>query len=133
MAQTPKFDGSTSWAMFQRHSETMVGHNGWTPGDKATYLIAALNEPAANILHGIPTGVTYEAITVMLENHYSDHHLAETFHTQLRRRVQHSRESAGILLLPYTTWPTVPMLPQPDNTSVGKLPMHLLTGYKKEI
>jgi hypothetical protein len=41
-AKPPKFDGSTSWAMFRRQFETLADHNHWTPREKATYLIAAL-------------------------------------------------------------------------------------------
>jgi hypothetical protein len=68
--------------------DTMVEHNDWTPCNKAAYLIAALNEPAAHILYDVPTGVMYEEVTVALENRYSDHHLDEAFHTQLKRRTQ---------------------------------------------
>jgi hypothetical protein len=40
--------------MLQQQLETMVEHNDWTPHDKATYLITALNKQDALILHGIP-------------------------------------------------------------------------------
>jgi hypothetical protein len=76
-----------------RQLKTVVEHNGWTPADKTTYLIAALNEPTANILHSVPTGTTYEEVTEVLKNCYSDHHLAEAFHAQLRRSVQHTGDS----------------------------------------
>jgi hypothetical protein len=39
--------------------ETVEERNYWTPSEKATYLIPALNEPAARILHGVPTGATH--------------------------------------------------------------------------
>jgi hypothetical protein len=58
----------------------MVEHNSWTPGNKAGYLIAALNEPAAHILHSVPTSLTYEEITAVLENLDGNHHMAEEFH-----------------------------------------------------
>jgi hypothetical protein len=48
VAQTPEFDRSTSCTMFQRQFETTAEHNGWTPGDKATYLIAAFSVPSAH-------------------------------------------------------------------------------------
>jgi hypothetical protein len=79
--------------MDQPQFEAMAEHNGWTHGDKAAYLIAAMNEPATHILHSVPTGMPYEEITAVLENRYGDHHLAEAFHTQLRRKVQHTGES----------------------------------------
>jgi hypothetical protein len=76
----------------------MVEHSSWPPDDKSAYLIATLNELVTHILHSVPTGAMYEEVTVVLENRYADHHLAEAFHAQLRR-VQHAgkleRESAG--------------------------------------
>jgi hypothetical protein len=60
----------------------MAELNGWTAGDKA-----ALNEPAAHILRSVAPGETYEEITEVLVNGYGDHHLAESFRAQLRRRV----------------------------------------------
>jgi hypothetical protein len=92
VAQTHKFEGSNSWAVFGRQFETMTEDNGWTPGDKAAYLIAALNEPAAHTVHSVPTEATNEEIIAVLENRYGNHHLAEAFHAQLRRRVQHVGE-----------------------------------------
>jgi hypothetical protein len=53
--------------------------------EKATYLIAALNEPAAHILYRILTGATYEEIIEAHENHYDDHHLEAAFHSRLKR------------------------------------------------
>jgi hypothetical protein len=35
----------------------------------------------------------YEEVTEVLENRYGDHHLEEAFHAQLKRRIQHVRES----------------------------------------
>jgi hypothetical protein len=34
MAQTPKFDGSTLWAVFRQQLKTMAEHNGWTPATR---------------------------------------------------------------------------------------------------
>jgi hypothetical protein len=87
--QPPKFDGSTSWAMF----ENMVEHSDWMPCDKATCLIAALSEPSAHILHDVPIGATYEEVVATLENHYGDHQVEEAFRAQLKRRARHFRES----------------------------------------
>jgi hypothetical protein len=41
-----------------------------------------LNEPAAHILHEVPTVVSYEEVTEELENHYGDHHLEVALHSQ---------------------------------------------------
>jgi hypothetical protein len=68
-------DESTSWAMFCWQFMIVAEHNYWPPCEKATYLIAALNKPAAHILHGVPTGVTQEEVTDVIVNHYGDHHL----------------------------------------------------------
>jgi hypothetical protein len=68
------------------------GGTKWTPAVKTAHLIAALNEPTANILHRAPTGATYKEVTEVLKNHYWDHYLKEAFHAQLRRSVQHTRE-----------------------------------------
>jgi hypothetical protein len=68
-------------------------HNSWTPGDKAACVINALNEPATHGQESVPTGSKHEEVIVVLENQYGDHHLAEAFHAQLRRRSQHVRES----------------------------------------
>jgi hypothetical protein len=38
---SPKFDGSTSRAVFRRQFETVAEHNCWTSLERATYLIAA--------------------------------------------------------------------------------------------
>jgi hypothetical protein len=92
-AQMPKLDGSISWAVIRRQFEIMAEHNGWKADDKTPYLIAALNNPAAHILHSVPTGAKYEEVTAVLENRYGYHHLEEAFHAQLRRRVQHAGES----------------------------------------
>jgi hypothetical protein len=47
-----------------------------------------MNKPAAHILHGVPTRVTYNDVTEVLENSYSDHHLEAAFISQLKRRNQ---------------------------------------------
>jgi hypothetical protein len=71
----------------------MAVHNGRIPSDKASYLIAALNEPAAHSLHSDLNGAKYEEVTAVFEIRYRGHHLAEKFHAQLKRKVQHAGES----------------------------------------
>jgi hypothetical protein len=68
-AEPPKFDGSTSWAMFRRQFETVADHNHWTPREKAMYLITALQGRACDVLHGVPRGATYEEAIEALEEH----------------------------------------------------------------
>jgi hypothetical protein len=50
--------------------ETVAEHSAWAPREKATYLIAALNELAAHILQDVPSGATYEEVTEVLKNRY---------------------------------------------------------------
>jgi hypothetical protein len=37
----PKFDGLTSWSVFEQQFEVVAERNYWTPHEKATYLIAS--------------------------------------------------------------------------------------------
>jgi hypothetical protein len=87
VVQIPKFDGSTSWAVFRRYFEIIAEHNGWTLSDKALY------ESIAHVLQSVLIGTKCEEVAAVLENSYRDHHLAEGFHGQLRRMVQHAGES----------------------------------------
>lgn len=68
-------------------------HNYWVPCKKATYLMTIFSDPAAHIVHDVPTGVIYEEVTEVFQNCHSDHHLAAVFHSQLKRRTQLSGES----------------------------------------
>lgn len=63
MAQPPKLNGSTSWAVFQWHINMVVEHNNWIPCNKVTFMITTLNKLAARILHGVSTRVMYEEVT----------------------------------------------------------------------
>jgi hypothetical protein len=49
--------------------------------------------------HSYHTEARYKEVIVVLDNHQGEHHLAEEFHAQLRRKVQHAGES----LLQYAT------------------------------
>jgi phosphoglycolate phosphatase-like HAD superfamily hydrolase len=104
------FDESTSWAVFRQQFETVEEHNCRTPSEKATYPMAAYNELAAHILHGVLTGATYEEVTEALENRYDDHHLQVAFHSQLKRKAHIVGNPCRSLPPPSTTWLTVPTL-----------------------
>jgi hypothetical protein len=69
---------SRSW------QSTTTGHPARRPHTRSP----PLNESAAQILHVISTGATYEEVTEVLETHYGDHHLEAAFHFQLKRRIQ---------------------------------------------
>jgi hypothetical protein len=92
-AKPPKFDGSTSWAMYRRQFETVADHNRWMPQEKATYLIAALQGRACDVLHGVPRGATYEETIEALEDRFGDQHLAAAYRSQLKTRTQKAGES----------------------------------------
>ncbi|XP_069687229.1 TATA element modulatory factor-like [Periplaneta americana] len=91
--KTPKFDGTTSWAIFRRQFEATAAHNGWTPAEKTTQLLTALQGQASEILHSVPEDGTAAEIMAALEGRYGDHQLAAAFRTQLKTRVQQSGES----------------------------------------
>jgi arsenate reductase-like glutaredoxin family protein len=57
-AQPPKFDGTTSWAVFRRQFESVAEHNCSTRQEKSTYLITAMQGRATYVLHGIPRNAT---------------------------------------------------------------------------
>ncbi|XP_069693859.1 adventurous-gliding motility protein Z-like [Periplaneta americana] len=91
--KTPKFDGTTSWAIFRRQFEATAAHNGWKPAEKTTQLLTALQGQASEILHSVPEDGTAAEIMAALEGRYGDHQLAAAFRTQLKTRVQQSGES----------------------------------------
>ncbi|KAJ4438245.1 hypothetical protein ANN_14184 [Periplaneta americana] len=91
--KTPKFDGTTSWAIFRCQFEATAAHNGWTPAEKTTQLLTALQGQASEILHSVPEDGTAAEIMAALEGRYGDHQLAAAFRTQLKTRVQQSGES----------------------------------------
>jgi hypothetical protein len=83
--QLPKFNRSTSKVAFWWQFETAAEHNHWTPHERTTYLITALDEPTAHILHSVFTVAKYKEVTAALEICYGGYCLAEAFHAQLRR------------------------------------------------
>jgi hypothetical protein len=84
----PKFDGSTSWVVFQRQFEAAAVHNVWTPGEKAAHLLSVLQGQAAQILHSVPAEASYEDIVGALRDRFGDHQLAAAYRSQLKTRVQ---------------------------------------------
>ena len=91
--KTPKFDGTTSWTIFRRQFEATAAHNGWTPEEKTTQLLTALQGQASEIFHSVPEDGKATEIMAALEGRYGDHQLAAAFRTQLKTRVQQSGES----------------------------------------
>jgi hypothetical protein len=112
-AQPPTFDGTASWAVFRRQFETAAEHNCWTHQEKSTYLITALQDRAANVLHGIPTSATYEETLQASEDRFGDQHFAAAYRSQLKTRPQRVggslREFAtAIEQLARSAYPTLP-------------------------
>jgi hypothetical protein len=88
----PKFDGSTSWVMFHRQFEAAAIHDDWTPREKAAHLLSILQGQAADVLHSVPAGESYEDIVGTLQDRFGDHQLAAVYQSQLKARVQTSGE-----------------------------------------
>jgi hypothetical protein len=76
IAQPPKFNGTTSWAVFRHQFETVAEHNSWTRQEKSTYLITVLQGRATDMLRGNLKGATYE---VALEVRFGNQHFAATY------------------------------------------------------
>jgi hypothetical protein len=89
----PKFDGSTSWIVFQRQFGAAAIHNDWTPGEKSAHLLSVLQGQAAHILHSIPAEASYEDIVGALRNRFGDHQLAAAYRSHLKARVQTGGET----------------------------------------
>jgi hypothetical protein len=87
VAQPPKFNGNTSWSVFEIAAE----HNHWSDQEKSTYLIIALKGRAADVLPRIPTNTTYEDTLQALEDRFGDQHFAAAYHCQLTTRTQKAR------------------------------------------
>jgi BMFP domain-containing protein YqiC len=87
----PKFDGSTSWVVFRR-LEALEQYK-WEQREKATYLLAALQSRAAEALHGVHTGETYEERIEALESRYGDNNLVAAYCSRLKARNQLASES----------------------------------------
>jgi hypothetical protein len=82
----PKFDDTTSWAVFRRQFETVSEHNCWTRLEMSTYLITALQGRASDVLYGVPKGATYEETLDVLVYCFGDQHLAAAYPSQLNTR-----------------------------------------------
>jgi hypothetical protein len=78
MAQPPKFDETISWAVFWRQFEIVAEHIHWSHQENLTYLITALKSWAADVLHSIPTNVTYEESLQALEDRFVGQQFATT-------------------------------------------------------
>jgi hypothetical protein len=78
-AKLPKFDGTTSWAVFWHQFQTVAEHNCRMQQEKSTYLITTLQGRATDVLHGVPKEATYEKTLEALEDLFRDQHLAAAF------------------------------------------------------
>jgi hypothetical protein len=112
MAQLSKFDGSTSWAVFQCQVETIAEHNCWTPQESDTYLIAALQGWPPCYTESLK-GVTYQETLEALEQPFEDQQLAAACHHQLKTRLRASKNPYKNFTPPSNSWPTAPTLHYP--------------------
>jgi hypothetical protein len=89
----PKFDRSTSWVVFHRRFEAAATYNVCTTGEKAAHLLTVLQVQAADVLHSVPVGASYEDIIGELRDRFGDHQLAAANRSQLKARVQRGCET----------------------------------------
>jgi hypothetical protein len=92
-AKPRKFEGVTSWTVFHRQFDAATVQNNWTPNEKVSYLLSVLQGQAANILHTVPAGATYEDIIGAPRDCFGDHQLAAAYRVQLKARVRTSGET----------------------------------------
>jgi hypothetical protein len=81
----PKFDGTTSWAVFYRQFEAAAVQNNWQPKEKTAHLLSVLQGQAA-IVRTVPAEATYEDITGALRDCFGDHQLAAVYWSQFIAR-----------------------------------------------
>jgi hypothetical protein len=98
--------------MFRRLFETIAEHNRWMPREKATYLIAALQGRACDVVQWVPAGATYEESIETLEDRFGDQHLAAAYRSQLNARTQIAGESPQEFATAIEQLATSPTLPQ---------------------
>jgi hypothetical protein len=89
----PKFDGTTSWAMFRHQFEAVAEHNCRTCLEKSTYSIVALQAQATEVLHSILKEATYKEMLETREDRFADQNLAAVYRSQLNTRSQGIGES----------------------------------------
>jgi hypothetical protein len=111
-AKPPKLDGTSS-ALFRCQFETVAEHNFWMRQEKSTYLIAALQCRATDVLHGVPKGATYNETLESLEDRFGDQHLAAAYCSQQKLRNQGVGEflqefATAVEQLAHRTYPALP-------------------------
>jgi hypothetical protein len=112
-AEPPKFNGTTSWAVFWRQFETVAEHNCWMCHENSTYVITVLQGRATDVLHRVPKGATYEETFEALEDCFGDQHLATVYRSQLKARTQDVGEplqefATTVEQLSHHAYPTLP-------------------------
>jgi hypothetical protein len=96
--------------MFRRQFETVAEYNRWMLREKVTYLIAALQGRAYDVLHGFPREATYEETIEAREDRFGDQHLAAAYRSQLKTRTEKAGDPRSNLPPPLSSWPTEPTL-----------------------
>jgi hypothetical protein len=71
----------------------MADHNGLTAHEKVAHPLLIMQWQAANFLHYVPAGVTYEDFVRALKGCCRDHQLVADYWPQLKARTQMSGES----------------------------------------
>jgi hypothetical protein len=140
--KTPLFNGSTSYTVFRRQFEALVGRYKWASCAKPTHFLVALQGSATDVLHGDPKQVTYEEAIDTLEDCFRDQHLAATYRSQLKIRNHSIGESlqefaTSVQQSVHRNYPALPkyhVRREADRImadSVGDINIQLLLGGEK--
>jgi hypothetical protein len=95
-AKSFKFDGTISWAVVERHFETVVENNCRTRLEKSTYLTTALHGQATDVVLGVLKGATSEKPLEDQEDSFWDQILAAAYISKLKTRTQGVEENMQV-------------------------------------
>ncbi|UYV64103.1 OVOL1 [Cordylochernes scorpioides] len=95
LVKVPTFDGKSSWTSFKTQFDVVAQANGWNVRDKASFLAAALREPAVEVLQMIPEQLRldFNALIDALESRYGEEHYQKLHLVRFKNRLQDKKES----------------------------------------
>jgi hypothetical protein len=97
-AKLPKFDGSTSWIVFQRQLETAAEHNCWRPRRQSH-----TSSPSCRVLWPATQSPEKSEVQKNLEalkDRFGDQHLGATYRNRLKTRTHRdypAKSKSGLL------------------------------------
>jgi hypothetical protein len=110
--------------VFHRQFETAADHR-WTSSEKAAHLLAVLQGQAADVLHSVPPGVTYEDIVGAPKDRYGDHQLTAAYRVQLKARTHLIGKSLQELAAAIEKFVHRALVRQPVDLYRGNPPTHV--------